>query len=128
MSRSGCGDQAVIYGRAMMEHAPVFLIGFVRIDLIQRGAFRQDAEADHLAKVLVIDLEAIRQGQPPLRAHKRFDLSMFEQLEKGEELEIEETVYQDETITRYRMAILILSVVAGLSLLGVILLVFNSLT
>lgn len=76
---------------------------------------------------LLTDLEAIRTGQPPLRAHKRFDVSMLEQLEKGEEIETKETTYTEQTVANYRIAILILSVVAGISLIGVILLIARSL-
>ena len=38
---------------------------------------------------LLVDLEAVRNGQPPIRAHKRFDISMLEQLEQGKALETE---------------------------------------
>ncbi len=67
---------------------------------------------------LLTDLEAIRDGQPPLQAHKRFDISMLEQLEQGEDIETEaeEKVYKEDAIMRYRIAVLILSIVAALSL------------
>ena len=42
------------------------------------------------AEELLTDLEAIRDGQPPLRAHKRFDFSVLEQLEEGDIIEAEE--------------------------------------
>ena len=58
---------------------------------------------------LLTDLEALRQGQPPLQAHRRFDVSMFEQLEKGDAVEVKEEGYKEETVAQYRMAILILS-------------------
>jgi len=75
---------------------------------------------------LLMDLEAIRSGQPPLRAHKRFDISMIEQLEDGEDVETEEEkLYQEDTIAHYRTAILILSVVSAISILLVILLAFH---
>ncbi len=61
---------------------------------------------------LLTDLEALREGRPPLHAHKRFDVSMFEQLEKGDTVEKEES-YKEETVAQYRMAILILSVVVA---------------
>jgi len=62
---------------------------------------------------LLTDLEALREGRPPLQAHKRFDLSLFEQLEKGDAVEKEE-VYKEEAVAQYRMAILILSTVVAL--------------
>ncbi len=71
---------------------------------------------------LLIDLEAISEGQPPLRARKRFDVSMLEQLENGDL--VSEGTDQDieEVITRYRTAIVILSVAVGACLLGIVLL------
>jgi serine/threonine-protein kinase len=62
---------------------------------------------------LLTDLEALCEGRPPLQAHKRFDLSMFEQLEKGDAVEKEEG-YKEEAVAQYRMAILILSTVVAL--------------
>jgi len=58
---------------------------------------------------LLTDLEALRQGQSPLQAHRRFDVSMLEQLEKGDAVEVKEEGYKEETVAQYRMAILILS-------------------
>jgi len=75
---------------------------------------------------LLTDLEAVRNGRPPLRAHKRFDVSMLEQLEKGEEIEDEEQIYREETISRYRIAVLILSTVAAVSILIILLLIYSS--
>jgi len=75
---------------------------------------------------LLMDLEAIRDGHPPVRAHKRFDVSVLEQLEKGEAVEPEEEeAYRDETVTRYRMVILILATVCAVAFLVVISLVFH---
>jgi serine/threonine-protein kinase len=62
---------------------------------------------------LLLDLEALRNGKPPLQAHKRFDVTMFEQLEEGEDVEVKEKVYQEETIANYRMAVLVLSAIAA---------------
>ncbi len=62
---------------------------------------------------LLTDLEALREGRPPLQAHKRFDLSMLEQLEKGDAVEKEEG-YKEEAVAPYRMAILILSIFLAL--------------
>jgi serine/threonine protein kinase len=72
---------------------------------------------------LLLDLEALQNGQPPLRAHKRFDVSMLEQLEKGEAVEVqEEQVYGPDAVANYRIAVLILSAVAAVLLIIVILL------
>jgi serine/threonine-protein kinase len=76
---------------------------------------------------LLADLEALREGQPPLRAHKRFDLSELEKLEEGEaiESEDEEKVYEDERLARYQVAALVLGAVAVIAVLVVILLLLK---
>ncbi len=73
-------------------------------------------------KELLMDLEALRNGQPPLQAHKRFDVSVLQQLEKGEAVDIEEEAYPEETITRYRMAVLVLGIMAAILFLIIVLL------
>ena len=47
---------------------------------------------------LLADLEAVRKGQPSLRAHREFDVSMLEKLEKGEPVEAGEKVYKEVTV------------------------------
>jgi serine/threonine-protein kinase len=77
------------------------------------------------AEELLADLEAIRSGQSPLRARKRFDISMIEQLEDGEDIGIEqERVYKEDTVARYRTAIWILSIVLVFLFIIVLLLIF----
>ncbi len=79
-------------------------------------------------KELLVDLNSIKAGQPPLRARKRFDVTDLRKLEQGEEVEIEsdETeTYEENILTRYKVAVLILAAVAAVSLLGVILLVVH---
>jgi serine/threonine-protein kinase len=71
---------------------------------------------------LLMDLESLRKGQPPLQAHKRFDVSVLEQLGKGDTVEVEEEVYTEDTIARYKLAILILSTVSAIAVLIIILL------
>ena len=70
---------------------------------------------------LLTDLEALREGQPPLQAHRRFDVSMLEQLEKGDAVEVKEEDYKEETIAQYRMAILILSTVVAVAFVIILL-------
>ncbi len=74
---------------------------------------------------LLIDLEALRDGRPPLRAHKRFDVSQFAQLGKGSAVEVKEKVYESQTIANYRMAILILSTVAVVFFLIIVVLLLR---
>ena len=81
------------------------------------------------AEDLLADLQAVQAGQLPLRAHKKFDVSMLKKLEEGSEVqEIPETVdiEQEKTITNYRIAILLLSLVAAASILGFIILSIKS--
>ena len=72
------------------------------------------------AEELLTDLEAISKGQPPLRAHKRFDLSMLGELENGNAV-TDERVYREEAIARYKIAVLILSAATVVSLLVILL-------
>jgi serine/threonine-protein kinase len=69
---------------------------------------------------LLIDLEAIRNGQPPVQAHKRFDVSMLEPLSKGNTIEAREEVYAENALARYKVAILILSAVSAIAVLIII--------
>ncbi len=75
---------------------------------------------------LLGDLEAVSNGQPPLRAHKRFDVSAFEQLEEGKVIEARPNIDLEETLTRYRIIMLVLGAIAGALLLTTILLLVSS--
>ena len=74
---------------------------------------------------LLTDLEAVRDGQPPLRAHKRFDVSAFEQLENGEAIEDKEKLYEEDTISHYRIATLALGAAVVILLLVIVLLLVS---
>ena len=74
------------------------------------------------AKELLTDLESLVNGQPPLRAHKRFDVSMLEKLEDGEDIEPLEEIDPEQTITNYRIAVIVLSAIAAMAILASILL------
>ena len=75
---------------------------------------------------LLIDLEALQNGQSPIQAHKRFDLSVLEEFEKGEVVEVKGKAYEEETIANYRMAILILSTIAAIFFVVIVLLLLKS--
>jgi serine/threonine-protein kinase len=79
----------------------------------------------HDVEELLADLEALREGRPPVQAHKRFDVSMLEKLEEGEVVEAKEKVYEEETIANYRMAILVLSAVAAIFLVVIMVLILS---
>ena len=74
---------------------------------------------------LLGDLEAVCNGQPPMRAHKRFDVSMFGQLEDGAAVESGEELYREDVITRYRIATLVLGSVAVVLALVIIFLLVS---
>jgi serine/threonine-protein kinase len=73
---------------------------------------------------LLTDLEAVRKGQPPPRAHKRFDVAALEQLEVGDAVDDSEKLFGKQTIAHYRIAIVILGAVTAACLLVIFLLVF----
>ncbi len=65
---------------------------------------------------LLIDLEAVRDGNPPLRARRRFNMEGLEKLEEGAAVEVETeeiSVYGEETIARYRVLLVILGALAA---------------
>jgi len=74
---------------------------------------------------LLTDLEAVRNGQSPLRAHKRFDVSALEQLETGEAIEDKEKLYEEDTISHYRIATLALGAAVVILLLVIVLLLVS---
>jgi len=74
---------------------------------------------------LLADLEAISNGQTPLRAHTRIDVSMYRQLEDGVDLEFEEDVYKREITQRYRMTIVLLSIIVAFAVLMIIILLVH---
>jgi len=83
-------------------------------------AKRREDRYDNVEELL-IDLEALREGKPPVRAHQRFDVSMLEQLEEGDAVETREQEYGEELITRYRVALLILGTISVISVLIIVL-------
>ena len=75
------------------------------------------------AQELLADLEAIRRGQAPVRAHQRFDLSALEELENGEAIDGEAVAAERAAaIARYQVAVVVLGVVSVLAILVIILL------
>lgn len=76
------------------------------------------------AEELMMDLESVSRGEPPLRARRKFNVTDFQQLQKGEVVEIEPEIktYTENVINKYRVTITVLvSVVAVLVLLVIFL-------
>jgi len=69
---------------------------------------------------LLTDLEALRTGQPPLQAHRRFDVSVLQQLEKGATVEPQQPDLTEETLTHYKLAVLVLGAVSAISIIVII--------
>jgi CHASE3 domain sensor protein len=61
-----------------------------------------------------------------MRAHTRFDISVLEQLEQGEDIEQGENVYEQQKIARYRTALVILGAAVVVLGLIIMLLAFSS--
>jgi serine/threonine-protein kinase len=81
------------------------------------------------AEELLADLNAVRAGQLPLQAHDKFDVSMLEKLEDGGEVQkMPESIdiEQEKALTNYRIVILMLSLVAAASIIGLIILTIKS--
>ncbi|MHC4084611.1 MAG: serine/threonine protein kinase [Planctomycetota bacterium] len=71
---------------------------------------------------LLEDLEAVRNGQTPIRAHSRMDVSMYRQLEDGVDIVFEDDVYKKEISQRYRATIVLLSTIIVFAVLMIIVL------
>lgn len=74
---------------------------------------------------LLEDLEAVRNGQTPIRAHSRMDVSMYRQLEDGVDIVFEDDVYKKDIAKRYRTTIVLLSAVIAFAILMIIILVVH---
>lgn len=72
------------------------------------------------AEELLTDLEAVRRGEPPLRARRKFNISDLQQLQDGQSIEPEEVSDQDDMVSRYKVLIVILSSVIAVLVLLVI--------
>ncbi|OQA02461.1 MAG: Serine/threonine-protein kinase PknB [Planctomycetes bacterium ADurb.Bin401] len=72
------------------------------------------------AEELLTDLENIRRGEPPLRARRKFNISDLQQLQDGQSIETEEEFDQQDTVSRYKVLVVILSSVIAVLVLLVI--------
>jgi serine/threonine-protein kinase len=74
---------------------------------------------------LLVDLKAVREGQSPVRAHRRIDVSSLEQLEDGETVEMAGETMVEQVKTRYKTVILALGALSFVLLLIIILLLLR---
>jgi serine/threonine-protein kinase len=76
----------------------------------------------------LVDLQAVRDGKPPLIARQRFNIEALEELEDGiaiETLNPRISKASEEAIAKYRMALIILGALAAVLLLAVIFMAMN---
>lgn len=83
----------------------------------------RDERYKNMEEVLT-DLQAVREGRPPLVARQKFNVEALEQLEEGMEIEPggigARHTYTEEQIAKYRMFIIILGALSGILLLAVL--------
>ncbi len=78
---------------------------------------------------LLTDLEAVRAGKPPVMARQKFDMSDLTKLGEGEAVEMEQSVdrsYDEDTITKYRIAIVILLTLSAVLILIILFLIIKN--
>jgi serine/threonine-protein kinase len=83
---------------------------------------KQDRYAS--AEELLLDLDAVSRGEPPLRARKKFDIGELEQLQQGQPIEpdSEEKIRHEQIVSKYKVIVTVLvSVIAVLVLLVIFL-------
>jgi hypothetical protein len=74
---------------------------------------------------LLVDLKAVQAGQTPVRAHKRIDVSVLEQLEDGNPIEAADGVDMQQVVMRYKTVILALGAASVVLLLIIIMLMLR---
>jgi serine/threonine-protein kinase len=104
------------------DHINTSLSGGIS-EVIEIMMAKDKANRYNSVEELLTDLEAVSSGLPPLRAHKRFDVSALEQLEDGDAVEAKELILE-ETIAHYRIALVILGATLAGSFLVILLLIF----
>ena len=72
---------------------------------------------------VIADLEAVRDGKPPLMARQRFNFEALGELEKGAAINVSEDgtkLYPAEVVAQYRVWLIILAAFSGVLLLGIL--------
>ncbi len=104
------------------DHINTSLSGGVS-EVIEVMMAKRSQERYNNVEELLVDLEAVAQGQPPLRAHRRFDVSELEQIEEGAAVESEDQPYIQEAISRYRIVTFVLAAALVVSFVTIFLLI-----
>jgi serine/threonine-protein kinase len=94
-------------------------------EVIEVMMAKNKTERYNNADELLVDLKAVREGEAPVRAHKRIDVSLLERLEDGETVDLSEKVNVEQVITKYKTAILVLGAAAVVLLLVIIMLLLR---
>lgn len=70
---------------------------------------------------LLVDLEAVRDGQPPLRARQKFNIGALGEIEDGEAVDVHDgRSYDDDVLTKYKVGMIVLGAMTAILLLAVI--------
>ncbi|MBE0536707.1 MAG: serine/threonine protein kinase [Phycisphaerae bacterium] len=79
---------------------------------------------------VLVDLESVREGRPPLRARRKFNLDALEQLEQGIAVDTpfsgEARSYTEETVTRYRVVMVIMGALMAVLTLALFFALFRT--
>ncbi len=71
---------------------------------------------------LLQDLEAVRNGDAPYRARTHFDVSALQSLEEGDAIEQDEEYYDEDMVSKYRIAVVGLAAALVISILVIVIL------
>ncbi|MCI0498354.1 MAG: serine/threonine protein kinase [Planctomycetales bacterium] len=77
---------------------------------------------------VLVDLQAVRDGKPPLLARQKFDVEALEQLEEGAAIETlpgGERMYSEELMAKYRIGMIILGAFSAVLLLVILFLLMR---
>jgi serine/threonine-protein kinase len=72
---------------------------------------------------VITDLEAVREGRPPLVARQKFNVEALGQLEEGDAIQLTESgkkLYPAEIVAKYRVLIIVLGAFSGILLLVIL--------
>lgn len=72
---------------------------------------------------VITDLEAVRDGKPPLRARQKFNFEALRELEEGATIQVSEDgvkMYPEEVVAKYRIVMIILGALVGVLLLVIL--------